>query len=198
MTKTINLESTFTPWTLDTYSVFDLSEQCDYIMENIREDNPDREINEADVDFTFKNNEYLQTLASARLDLLRDNILDNVILAIEADGPATSPREYNFTTDTAWNNWTVDADALDEYIAKNIADYEENKLKSNTEWGFIWRGDEDQTRLNYYLKTESVKKYGEKDSFFEQYYYDMMEAVPGHEYVEWSIDGGSAKPGYAV
>lgn len=90
---------------------------------------------------------------------MRDNIIDDVILAIEPDGEPWSPREYNFATDNGNVHFTVNHDALVAYIAQNRADYDVNKIASCS--GFVWFGDEDQTMLNYYLHHKSLTDYSE-------------------------------------
>lgn len=153
----INLDSMFTPYTLDTYQTFTLDDQD--IPDNIEYDHA----------------AYLQDLAQNRLELLKKNILDNVIIDILEDGPAVSPEYYNYSTDNAFNNYLVDQKALDQYIKEHRADYEKNKIKSGP--GFFWLGDDNQTKLNYYLRAVSAKLYDD-----DQYFYDQIETVQPYEY----------------
>ena len=64
-----------------------------------------------------------------------------------------------------------------QYIKENKKDFDENKLKDGP--GFLWFGDDDQTKLNYYLFTESVKKYNN----IEAYYYGMIEGLDFSEFI---------------
>lgn len=173
MEKIINLESTFTPYTLDMYSTFTFESDEEGILCDLEKEYDDLE-------WMYDNKEYLQALSNNRLDLLKKNIIDNVILDIQKDGEPTSPRYYNFDTDKSFNNWVIDTDKLDEYINNNLSDYNENKLKDRD--GFWWFGDEEQTKLNYYLMTESVKTYPA-----ENYYYDQVDEVPAGEYITYEI-----------
>lgn len=160
----IELESLYTPYTLDTYSTFTM-EDADEVLE-LAED--------ADVDYDVDG--YLADLAKNRLKLLRKNILDDVILTVNGDQKVIRPKEYNFTTDKTWDTYTIDNKKLDAFINANSEDYTKNKLKDSD--GFWWLGDEWQTKLNYYLYKKSAKDYPAND-----YYTDQLEDVPSIEYV---------------
>jgi len=175
MTKEIELESTFTPYTLDRYATFTFEGYEDDLIEAYNDKHGTRREYD-DFEWAYNTKDYLIDLAENRLKLLRQNILDNVIIGIDADGEPTSPRYYNFDTDKAFNIWIVDIDALRRYVEEHKADYEENKLRDRD--GFWWFGDEEQTMLNYYLFTESVKRYNKDD-----YFYNQLEQVDGKAYI---------------
>jgi len=71
----IDLESTFTPWTLDTYQTFtfDRDEECILETEGGGYDN---------YEWDYNTDGYLDELAKNRIELLKDNILDDVILDV--------------------------------------------------------------------------------------------------------------------
>lgn len=184
MTKQIKLDSMFTPYTIDTYQAFTMDNTEDMIIQDrcdYDEDGTEREesldLNYDDLEWEYDMKGFVQALANRRLEVLKDNIIDDVILDIKSDGPAVSPKEYNFKTDDTFEVYTVDIVKLNQFISDNFADYQENKIKDGP--GFMWFGDDDQTKLNYYLFTKSDKEY----SHSEQYYYDMVEGVDFYEFV---------------
>lgn len=158
-TKTIELETTFTPWTLDTYQTFTFKRaeemEIDYWSDKLG-----LNLDYNDFEWTYHNEEFLQALADELEKTLKEYILDDVIKGLEFGAP-TSPRQYNFTTDKSFVEWEVDMDKLNEYIEENKEDFEDNKISSGP--GFMWLGDEEETKLNYYLKKESTKKFNSRD-----------------------------------
>lgn len=142
----IELDSMFTPYTLDTYQTFTLDDEEDRIIENLREDTG-LDLTYHDVVWEYDINGFVKALAEKRLEVLRGNIIDDVILAIDDNTDISSPKEYNFKTDNCFNVYMVDIDALNKFIADNKNDYEQNKLRDRD--GFWWFGDDNQTKLNY-------------------------------------------------
>jgi len=179
--KEIELESMFTPYTLDTYNTFTLDNEEDIIIENLSKDTGNS-LTYNDIDWTFNMDGFIKALAARRLEVLRNNIIDNVILSIADNTDITRPREFNFKTDNCFNVYTVDAEALDKFIDDNRADYEANKLKNSD--GFWWFGDDNQTKLNYYMAKTC---YGEKESQFEAYYYDMLDGFDYREFIDYKL-----------
>lgn len=172
--KIINLETTYTPWTLDTYQTFTFDNAEDMILEDLDK-------TAEDVSFSWDHKGYLKDLSINLIDLLKYNILDDVILSIEPDGDPASPAYYNYISDHLFINWTVNINKLKKYINDNIEDYNKNKIGSGS--GFCWLGDEEETMLNYYLFNESVKKYSD-----EAYFYDQLDGVLAWEYVTYKIN----------
>jgi len=160
----------YTPYTLDTYSIFtfDHAEESEIQYYNEEHEKPDgKEYEYDDFDWDYDNQGYLNALAGNLLDMLNQNILDDVITKIEHDGKTYSPKEYNFKTDDADLQFTVNEEKLKEYITQNEEDYNKNKIGSCD--GFMWFGDEDETKLNYYLKTKSLEDYPREDYWYDQY-----------------------------
>lgn len=156
-----------TPYTIDTYSLFTMDNE-----EAIMDDGKTYD----DYEWEYDNKGYVQALADNWLKLMRGNIIDPVILAIESDGPAYSPREYNFKTDNAPISITIDRDALNAYIETNKEKYEKEKRHSYD--GYIWLGEEIDNMLMFYLENESIKLYSTED-----YYMDQREQVSEYEYM---------------
>lgn len=172
----IILGSDFTPYTLDTYQTFsDEDIETDLVQDYNERHRTD--FDQHGFDFKYDHKGYLKELADNRLKLLKENILDDVILDIEDDGEPISPREYNFGTDKADNIFTVDVAKLDAYISNISKEYEKNKIKDCD--GFMWLGDEYQAKLNYYLRDVSFCKYSQ-----ENYYFDQVENVFEADYIE--------------
>ena len=166
--KKIVLETLYTPYTLDMYSTFTFESATEYILQDTESGDYD------DFDWSYDSDGYLKALASNLVDLLNENILDDVILKVEQDGQPVSPQYYNFTTDKAWLIFSVDTKKLNAWTNEHDTEYQAGKLKDRD--GFMWFGDDDTTKLAYYLKAESGKKY---DS--EAYYFDQADRVDAHE-----------------
>jgi hypothetical protein len=170
MTK-ITLDTQFIPYSLDSYNLFTFDSEIDCILENEKKDYDD-------FDWNYDNTGYLKALAENLIKLLNDNILDNVIISLSSDLNVISPKEYNFSTDRIFIDFNVNLFALKDHIKANQADYDANKLKDGP--GFMWFGDDNQTMLNYYLRTVSAKNYE-----FESYYYNQLEQVPADEFISY-------------
>lgn len=168
----------YSPYTIDTYNTFNF----DYEIENILYNQ--EEVNEPstydDYNWEYDHAGYVQALAENWLVLMRENIIDDVVLAVDLDGKACSPREYNFTTDDCNVTYTVDVDKLNAYIKANQSDFDQNKIKSDD--GFVWLGDETQQKLHYYLLHESIKGYSD-----EYYMSDVFERVPAYDYISYTL-----------
>ena len=179
MTEKIELESLYTPYTLDTYSAFTMESDEERIIEDLKnydqETGKEREtpleLTYDDIEWDFDCKGYVKALAENWLDIMRDNILDEVITGIDSDCIVHSPQYYNFTTDKIFATFTVDTEKLREYI-KNCPDFEAEKLKDRD--GFMWFGDESQTMLSFYLHNESTKKLSN-----EAYMLEQFDAVSG-------------------
>lgn len=180
MLKEIELDSMFTPYTIDTYQTFTMDDEEERTMEDLSEQ-VGRELTYDDIDWNYNHKEFVQALANRRFEILKDNILDDVIIDIKQNGEAVSPKEYNFKTDDSFEIYTVDIVKLNQYVSNNIADYQKNKLQDGP--GFWWFGDEDQTKLNYYLFTKTKKEYGSD----EAYYYDMVEGIDFQDFIEAKV-----------
>lgn len=171
--KKIKFEITFTPYTIDTYDTFTITEAEDIIMDDLG-------VDYYAIEWTHDNEGFIQDLAKSWCELMNNNILDDVIKSIELDGKAYSPKYYNYTTDNCQVFITYNEVKLDEYIAKNIADYEKNKIRSCD--GFMFLGDETDAKIHYYLKNESVKLYSINDYLMDQY-----ENVQSYEYIQGEL-----------
>ena len=173
----INLESLYTPYTLDGYQTFDLERETDMLIEDECEKaGEELEYDDFDWHYNFKN--YLEALAKNYIKLLNQEILDDIILSVKSDCAVISPSYYNYTTDKIYVDFEINKKKLDKFIEENFKDYEKDRIKSND--GFIWLADEDddETKLEYYLRKVSEKKYSR-----ENYMMDQMEIVQGWEYV---------------
>lgn len=177
-TTTLKMSITDTPYTIDTYSTFDLDSADEFIMENIKEDHPElTDISYDDIDWTYDNKGYVQALADNWLKLMKEHIKDAIILDITSDGPAYSPREYNFTTDSAPVSFTIDQEALEAYIALHKEAYEREKHRSYD--GYMWLGDELDNMFLFYIEKESTQAYT-----IDHYLTDQYEQVDAYEFAE--------------
>jgi len=167
----ITLETLYTPYTLDTYSIFDMDidEMSMFELEGEYDD----------YTFEYDFDTYKKDLAVNMIKLLKENIIDNVITGIESDCVVHSPKEYNYTTDKIYIDFIVNKKELDLYIEKNIDKYNTEKIKDRE--GFWWLGNEDQTRLNFYLCNKSIELYSSDDYVMDQY-----EDVQDYNYVTYN------------
>ena len=175
MTK-IKLETLYTPYTLDMYSTF-ATDMCEEMIIEHESETHNKSLTYDDFDWSYDNAGMLKGLADNLIELLNDNIIDDVILKIELDGEPVSPREYNFITDYAFLDFTVNYDNLKKYIDDNESDYNENKIQSHS--GFVWLGDNEHTMLNYYLKTKSVELLS-SDDYVTAQFDDWYEIAGNH------------------
>ena len=154
----ITLETVFTPYTLDIYQTF--------TFENDEECLIDEGKTYDDYDWDYDCEGYLNNLAENLIVLLRDNILDDVITGVDSDMKVFRPKEYSFDTDKIFIDFKVNQLKLDKYINDNIDKYNKNKLNSCD--GFMWFGDDKETKLNYYLRKVSAEKYSPESYFYDQ------------------------------
>jgi len=170
MTK-VKLSISDTPYTIGTYQTFTLEGAVESILDGL-----DKTYDE--LDWTYDMDKYIADLATSFEELMRENLLDDVIKNVTLDGKPYSPKFYNFSTDNCGLVFDIDPEKLQAYISYNKDDYEKNK-KHDVD-GFWWFGNEIETMLDYYLEAVSLKKYD-----YEAYYYDQMDRVDPHEYVTY-------------
>lgn len=156
-----------TPYTLDTYSTFNLDCEEQLMDEGKTYD---------DYEWEYDTKNYLAALAENWQKLMRENILDSVILSITVAGAPSSPNYYNFTTDSAPIEIEYDLEALAAYIAAHRAYYDDNKRHSYD--GYMWLGEDIDAQIIYYLENESTKLYP-----VDTYIMDQYEDIPQYEYV---------------
>jgi len=167
----IKLSSRYTPYTIDTYGTFTSDDDIDRICER-------EECGYDDIDWEYDMLGYCQALSDNRLELLRENILDDVIIDIKKDGDVYMPQYYNYGGDEVSNIYVVNKKALQDFISKNKDDYGKNRIESCD--GFLWLGDENTTMLEYYINKVSEKKYSKEEYFFAQ-----VEDVYFDEFVKY-------------
>lgn len=161
-----------TPYTIDTYSTFTTDHAEEYLLEAMREENPD--IVYDDIDWNYDHEGHIQALAENCVALMNKNICDNVIKSITLNGKAYSPKEYNFTTDNAPISITYNEEALAVYIEEHREKYEKEKRQSYD--GYMWLGDERDNELQWYMKTASTALYSIEDYYMDQNDNDQVDA----------------------
>ena len=178
----INLESLYTPYTIDGYQTFDLESETDMLVEEECE-KTGKELSYDDFDWDYDCRGYLEALAKNLIKILNEEILDDVILSVTSDYRVISPRYYNYTTDKIYIDFEIDKKKLDKFIEENFKDYEKDRIKSND--GFIWLADEDddETKLEYYLRKVSEKKYSQEAYMMDQ----VVDGVDGYEYITYKL-----------
>jgi len=171
----------FTPWTIDTYSTFTTDSFETMEIDNYNEVNGTN-YNYDDFEWSYDHKGIVKALAKNWLEFVTDNIIDDVIVAIKPDGEPWSPREYNFSTDNQNIIFTVNYDKLNDYIKANQASYNKNKIASCD--GFMWFGDDDQTKLHYYLAYKSGNDYTPANYQMDQY---EREFDSSWEYITYEL-----------
>lgn len=170
-TNEIELTISDTPYSIDTYSLFAFD--CEDLL-------IDDDKTYDDYEWKYDTKNYIQSLADNWLALMNDNIIDTVILSITSDGPAFSPREYNFRTDNAPITIEYNATALHQYIDTNHSSFLKEKRYSSD--GYVWLGTDEDAMILFYLETASTKLYPT-----ESYILDQYENVSQYDYVEHTI-----------
>ena len=171
----IKLETLYTPYTLDTYSTFLSNDHEESEIDNYNEEHG-TDYNYDDFDWTYDHKKLVKMLFDNCIELMRDNCIDDIVLAIEPNGEPTSPREYNFSTDKGWIDFEVDHEKLVQFcLVDNKDDYHENKLQDRS--GFLWMGNREQTMLAYYLNKKTADDYTPEDYYFDQH--DMLASNGG-------------------
>lgn len=160
MKKEIEFQVMYTPWTIDTYVTFD-TERWEEMEIGAYNEEHGTKYGYDHFEWEYDHKGFVKQLAENWLYLVPKNIIDDVILGIEADGEPWSPREYNFSTDNMNVKFVVDVEKLAAYVDANRDHYDAEKIKSGD--GFMWLGDEEQTMLEYYLAQKSVGEYTAED-----------------------------------
>ena len=72
---------------------------------------------------TYDHDGWVRELAEASVEILRAEVVDpgGIVRAVEMTGETWSPSYYNFSTDGYMARWTVDTDALEDWLAENDA-----------------------------------------------------------------------------
>lgn len=167
----IETQITFTPWTIDTYNVFTCEHEEEAILDDLGG-------NYDDYDWEYDFEGYIKALALNWLKIVNEYILDDVIKGVELVDEPYSPREYNFTTDNCQVSFNVDIKKLNEYIENNREAYNNEHIRSCD--GFMWFGDDNDTKLHWYLHTVSEAKLPR-----EVYIQTQYEEVPATEYITY-------------
>lgn len=70
---------------------------------------------------TYDHDGWVRELAEASVEILRAEVVDpgGIVRAVELTGETWSPSYYNFSTDGYMARWTVDTDALEDWLAEN-------------------------------------------------------------------------------
>lgn len=188
MIKKIQLSTSDTPYTLDTYATFTFDDAVEYITENMRELHPELpEISYDDIEWNYDCEGYLAALAKNWESLMRDNMLDDVILKVTVTGKPHSPREYNFSTDDAPIEIEYNEKALCEYIAAHRDQYEREKRRSYD--GYMWLGDERDNEIMWYLAHNArYHTSGTNGNYTPgNYVVDQLEKIAATDYIDYTL-----------
>lgn len=134
--RTIEINSLDLGYTIDTYGMFtgestDESESDHYREEYNLTDDEWRTIG-----FDYDHPEIVKALANSSVQLLDENLVQHgsgVVMAIDLRS-TTSPRFYNYTTDSYRADWTIDESKLIDYINQDTAKFANHLVESWNEF----------------------------------------------------------------
>lgn len=126
---------------------------------------------------TYDHDGWVRELAEASVEVLRAEVVDpdGIIRAVELTGETWSPSYYNFSTDGYMARWTVDTDALEDWLTENDVTIGNGRGID----GFIRTADDE----TWYLG-KAIESYLEHE-IGESYLDSMLEHLTGNG-VEWA------------
>ena len=167
--------SSFSLFTLDTYSIFDMDSGYSSHLYDLEEDWR----TEDDVDFSFDSRGYLEALAENQETFLNENCIDDIIKSYSLKKDSIyRPQYYNYTTDSADYTINFDARKLNKFIKENQEDFLE-KYKSK-----------------HYYRDTALESYEEKLEFYfdttyreldNDYILNQYENVSDYDYISYTI-----------
>ena len=167
--------SSFSLFTLDTYSIFDMDSGYSSHLYDLEEDWR----TEDDVDFSFDSRGYLEALAENQETFLNENCIDDIIKSYSLKKDSIyRPQYYNYTTDSADYTINFDARKLNKFIKENQEDFLE-KYKSK-----------------HYYRDTALESYEEKLEFYfdttyreldNDYVLNQYENVSDYDYISYTI-----------
>ena len=134
---TININNLDTDMVhIDTYQMLTGDNFTDYELETLQEQYP--ECTYDDFEWTYDHENIVKDLAMASIDILSNAIDNDIIKSIEYVS-STSPRFYNYTSDSYIMAVTVDEKELNEYIQLNFIELRKilaswTTATKNSEW----------------------------------------------------------------
>lgn len=160
----INLNSNNTPFTVDMYQTFNGDGNDDQIIEAYNEQN-NTDYSCDDFDWSYNTKAILEGLSNKSIEYIKDNHTDDIIIGVELVS-TSSPKYYNYTTDSHAAAYQIDDIKLLQYINKNKDDF------------FNWCKDQpwhidistdilDDNMLIYYISKLDIDR--------EDYFYDLYE-----------------------
>ena len=167
--------SSFSLFTLDTYSIFDMDSGYSLHLYNLEEDG----LTEDDVDFSFDSRWYLEALAENQETFLNENCIDDIIKSYSfIENSISRPAYYNYTTDSA--SYTVDFDArkLNKFIKEN----QENFLErcNNKSYYIASPLENYEEKLEFYFETTFSK-------LNDEYIMNQFESVSDYDFISYTI-----------
>ena len=167
--------SSFSLFTLDTYSIFDMDSGYSSHIYDLEEDG----LTEDDVDFSFDSRWYLEALAENQETFLNENCIDDIIKSYSfIENSISRPAYYNYTTDSA--SYTVDFDArkLNKFIKEN----QENFLErcNNKSYYIASPLENYDEKLEFYFETTFSK-------LNDEYIMNQFENVSDYDFISYTI-----------
>jgi hypothetical protein len=179
--------------TIDTYQIFDLERETESMIESYNEAHgTDAEYDDLDIDYDLEG--YREHLAELSVQCLSEELSgDPIIKGIKLIG-SSSPREYNYTTDSYTAEFDYDHTKLIDWIAER-SDLFRKYLKDSgwewtvqdSDWNDPQKISEDATvaMIAYYISQTIYPDNPFKD---EAYLLDMLERSDGMEYISIKED----------
>lgn len=161
----INLNNTWTDFTIDSYHMFSDDSYIDGEIYNYNREN-DTDYNYNDFDWEYKKEEIVKNLAELSISILLHEVKGDVISEMKYVS-SQSPYEYNFTTDSYDMEIDYNKEKLGAFIKENEGGFIE-KVKHDTTARDGYRPyyeydemyNDDRARLAYYLNANmNVEEY---------------------------------------
>lgn len=125
MTTTIDIDSRDLAYTIDTYGMFTGESTDESESEYYRDEYNLTDDEWRSISFDYDHAEIVKALASSSIQLLDENLVQHgsgIVKAVDLRS-TTSPKFYNYTTDSYIATWTVDVKKLENYIKADQAKY---------------------------------------------------------------------------
>jgi hypothetical protein len=134
----ITLNSNDTYFHIDTYSTFDFGgieedQEIENHIECLENEGIKSDFNDFEIEYDFEG--YKLALADASIDYILMLVKDDHIIKDIVYLNNTSPKFYNYTTDSYTAEWTYNKNKLKKYILDH---YKEWQTYTTNEWSTVW------------------------------------------------------------
>ena len=173
MKLVINSQDLGTIGSIDTYGMF-TGDSVDESLINLYNEEHGTDYGYNQFEWSHDHENIVKDLAECSRNWLVDNVVGSVVKEIGHIEGTFSPREYNFQTDSWEAEWTIDEQALADYIEKNKADYDAWYAQNSWKEHIDWRENDDPKKQELIILAQ-LQFYLEHEFDSESYNYYMWE-----------------------